>query len=70
MCRLHALSVELAPGGIAEELYVSNAERFLANITPQSPTEQVRYGMALELLDLTGTQPFFACGSHGLQHLT
>ena len=48
---LHALLAELAPGGIAKELYVSDAERFLANITPETPTEQVRYDMALELLD-------------------
>ncbi len=39
------------PGGIAKELYVSDGERFLANITPQTPAEQVRYDMALELLD-------------------
>ena len=51
VCRLHALLAELAPGGIAKELYVSDAERFLANITPESPTEQVRHDMALELLD-------------------
>jgi transposase len=51
VCRLHALLAELAPGGIAKELYVSDGERFLANITPQTPAEQVRYDMALELLD-------------------
>jgi hypothetical protein len=42
---------ELVPGGIAKELYVSDAEKSLANITPQTPAEQVRYDMALELLD-------------------
>ena len=51
MCRLHALLAELAPGGIAKEMYVSDGERFLANITPETPVEQVRYDMALELLD-------------------
>jgi transposase len=51
VCRLHALLAELAPGGIAKELYASDAERFLAKITPQSPAEQVRCDMALELLD-------------------
>ena len=51
VCRLHALLAELAPGGIAKEMYVSDAERFLANITPSTPVEQVRYDMALELLD-------------------
>jgi transposase len=51
VCRLHALLAELAPGGIAKELYVSDAERFLANITPETPAVQVRYDTALELLD-------------------
>ncbi len=51
VCRLHALLAELAPGGIAKEMYVSDGERFLANITPQSPTESVRHDLALELLD-------------------
>ncbi len=51
VCRLHALLAELVPGGIAKELYVSDAEKSLANITPQTPAEQVRYDMALELLD-------------------
>ena len=51
VCRLHALLAELAPGGIAKELYVSDAERLLAKLTPQSPSEQVRYDLALELLD-------------------
>jgi transposase len=51
VCRLHALLAELAPGGIAKEMYVSDAERLLANITPESPAVQGRYDMALELLD-------------------
>src|SRR5271167_5009397 len=51
ICRLHALLAELAPGGIAKELYVSDAERLLATITPQTPAEQVRYDLVLELLD-------------------
>ena len=51
ICRLHSLLAALAPGGIAKELYVSDAERFLANITPETPVEQVRYDIALELLD-------------------
>ena len=32
ICRLHALLAELAPGGIAKELYVSDAERLLAKV--------------------------------------
>ena len=51
VCRLHALLAELAPGGIAKEMYVSDAERLLAKVTPETPAEQVRYDMALELLD-------------------
>ena len=51
VCRLHALLAELTPGGIAKELYVSDAERLLAKIAPQSPVEQVRYDLALELVD-------------------
>jgi len=51
VCRLHALLTELAPGGIAKEMYVSDGERFLANITPENPTEQVRHDLALDLLD-------------------
>ncbi len=51
VCRLHALLAELAPGGIAKELYVSDAERLLAKVTPESPAERVRYDLALELVD-------------------
>ena len=50
VCRLHALLAELAPGGIAKELYVSDAERLLAKVTPETPAEQVRYDLALELV--------------------
>jgi transposase len=51
VCRLHALLAELAPGGIAKELYASDAERFMAKISPHTPAEQIRYDLALELLD-------------------
>ncbi len=51
VCRLHGLLAELVPGGIAKELYVSDAERLMKGITPQTPAEQVRYDLALELLD-------------------
>ena len=51
VCRLHALLAELAAGGIAKELYVSDAERLMAKITPQTPAQQIRYDLALELLD-------------------
>lgn len=51
VCRLHALLAELAAGGIAKELYVSDAERLMAKITPQTPAQQIRYDLALELVD-------------------
>ncbi len=47
----HTLLAELAPGGIAKELYVSDAERLLAKVSPETPAEQVRDDLALELLD-------------------
>ena len=58
ICRLHALLAELAPGGIAKELYVSDAERLMTKITPETPAEQVRYDLALEHLDdFAGSRP-------------
>jgi transposase len=51
ICRLHALFAELAPGGIAKEMYVSDAERLMAKVTPENPAQQLRYDLALELLD-------------------
>ena len=51
ICPLRALLAELAPGGIAQELYVSDAERLMVKISPETPAEQVRYDLALELLD-------------------
>ena len=49
--RLHALLVELAPGGISKEISVSNAEAFLAEVTPTTSVEQIRHDLASELLD-------------------
>jgi transposase len=49
--RLHSLLVELAPGGIAKEINASDVDAFLANVSPASPVEQVRYDLAVELLD-------------------
>jgi transposase len=51
ICRLHALFAELAPGGIAKEMYVSDAERLMAKISPENPAQQLRFDLALELLD-------------------
>jgi transposase len=49
--RMHALLVQLAPGGIAKEINASDVERFLAQVTPTTPAQQVRYDLAVELLD-------------------
>jgi transposase len=42
ICRLHSLFAEVAPGGIAKEMYVSDAETFLAKLSPESPAQQMR----------------------------
>jgi transposase len=49
--RLHALLVELAPGGIAKRINVSEAECFIAKLCPETPAQQMRVDLALELLD-------------------
>jgi transposase len=51
VCRMHALLVELAPGGIAKEINASDVDGFLARLSPVTPVEQVRYQLAVELLD-------------------
>ena len=51
VCRLHSLLSELAPGGIAKELYVSDADTLMARLDPQTPTQQMRFDLVLELLD-------------------
>lgn len=50
VCRMHALLMGLAPGGIAKEINASDVDRFLAVVTPNSPAEQVRFDLAAELL--------------------
>jgi transposase len=49
--RMHALLLELAAGGIAKEINASDVDRFLTEIDPSTPAEQVRYDLAVELLD-------------------
>lgn len=49
--RMHALLVELAPGGIAKEINASDVDAFLARLSPSSPVEQIRFDLAVELLD-------------------
>ena len=51
VCRLHALFSELAPGGIAKELYVSEADALMATLNPETPAQQMRFDLVLELLD-------------------
>ena len=49
--RMHSLLIELAPGGIAKEINASDVDAFLAGVTPRTPVEQIRYDLAVELLD-------------------
>jgi hypothetical protein len=56
VCRLHALLAELAPGGMAKELYVSEADVFLAKLCPETPAQQMRFDLALELM--SWAEPF------------
>lgn len=49
--RMHALLVELAPGGIAKEINASDVDTFLERLAPTSPVEQIRFELAVELLD-------------------
>jgi len=51
ICRLHHALAELSPGGIAKELYASDADRLLESFEPATPIEHMRYELALELLD-------------------
>jgi transposase len=51
ICRMHSLCAELVPGGIAKEMYVSDAETLLAKLSVESPAQQMRYDLTLELLD-------------------
>jgi transposase len=51
VCRMHALLIELAGGGIAKEINASDVDRFLAGVTPTTAVEQTRYDLAVELLE-------------------
>lgn len=51
VCRMHSLLLELDAGGIAKEINASDVDAFLAAVIPATPAEQVRYDLAVELLD-------------------
>jgi transposase len=51
VCRMHALLMELAAGGVTKEINASDVDRFLAEVTPATLAEQVRYDLAVELLE-------------------
>lgn len=50
-CRLHALLVELVPGGISKEITVNRAVGLLESVRPGDPVEATRHELALEHLD-------------------
>ena len=50
VCRMHALLLELDPGGIAKEINASDVDRFLDEVIPATPAEHLRYELAVELL--------------------
>ena len=50
-CRLHALLVELVPGGIPKEITVNRALHLLEQVAPTNPVEMTRYELALEHLE-------------------
>jgi transposase len=50
-CRLHALLVELVPGGISKQITVNRAAQVLAALAPTDPVAATRHALALEHLD-------------------
>ena len=53
-CRLHNALADLSPGGIAKEIYVSDAHRLLESFAPVTPIEYMRHELAVELADDVG----------------
>jgi transposase len=51
ICRLHNALADLSPGGIAKELYVSDACRLLESFEPATAAEHMRCELAQELID-------------------
>lgn len=50
-CRLHALLIELVPGGISKEITVNAAQELLDGCEPADPVAQIRHDLASEHLD-------------------
>jgi transposase len=50
-CRLHALLIELVPGGISKEITVNAAQELLDRIAPADPVALIRHDLACEHLD-------------------
>jgi transposase len=50
-CRLHALLLELVPGGISKEITVNAVQALLDRIAPADPVAQIRHDLASEHLD-------------------
>ncbi len=50
ICRLHNALADLSPGGMAKELYVSDADRLLESFEPVTAIEHMRCQLALELI--------------------
>jgi transposase len=50
-CRLHAVLVELVPGGIPQEITPNRAAQLLECIAPTDPVEATRHSLALEHLE-------------------
>jgi transposase len=50
-CRLHALLLELVPGGISKEITVRAAQELLDGIAPAEPVAQICHELASEHLD-------------------
>jgi transposase len=57
VARLHALAVELSPGGIAKRLNSTGAGKFLATVTPTDPVARLRKDLIAELAtDIAGLE--------------
>ena len=51
ICRLHNALADLSPGGIAKELYATDADQLLESYEPVTPIEHMRHQLARELVD-------------------